>query len=428
MPPGPRAVQEPAPERPPRWPGPRGWPRPRGARPGRALSDRLPVPWAFPLIVFAITWLLILAAWHGSAVIYGQGHPSTCHFLFKDAGSYLGIAEHGYPVKLRFPWTGGPVAGRAAFFPLFPLLIRLTSHLTGGDYPIAGLIVSILAGTASAVGVWALAARVRDRRVADRAVVLYCFFPGAMTFGMLYSEPLAVALGAAALLALVERRWLLAGILGTVGTAERPTRIVLTWLRRSRRPGDLDPRVNGVPCSPRPSPRSACSRSSAISGTATTTMRSGSRPRRTAGTSTSTGGFTRSASCSGLTRARPSTQVFNLVLIIMFISAVAGIAMTLAARLPLPVTLFGVLVVLMSVIAYGQSTKPRFVWSGFTLFIGAAAKLPKAIYWPVVVLSAAGLVFLSGWRPLTRTRRVVGMAMCLLNASCRRSRPVSGRP
>jgi hypothetical protein len=31
-----------------------------------------------------------------------------------------------------------------------------------------------------------------------------------MTFGMLYSEPLAVALGAAALLALVERRWLLA--------------------------------------------------------------------------------------------------------------------------------------------------------------------------------------------------------------------------
>ena len=95
-------------------------------------------------------------------------------------------------------------------------------------------------------------------------------------------------------------------------------------------------------------------------------------------------------------------QVFNLILIIMFICAVAGIAMTVAARLPLPVTLFGVLVVLMSVIAYGQSTKPRFVWSGFTLFIGAAAKLPKAIYWPVVILSAAGLVFLIGWWPYHR--------------------------
>jgi hypothetical protein len=43
--------------------------------------------------------------------------------------------------------------------------------------------------------------------VADRAMMLYCVFPGAMTFGILYSEPLAVALGAAALLALVDRRW-----------------------------------------------------------------------------------------------------------------------------------------------------------------------------------------------------------------------------
>jgi hypothetical protein len=56
-------------------------------------------------------------------------------------------------------------------------------------------------------------------------------------------------------------------------------------------------------------------------------------------------------------------------------------------------------VVLSCVIAYGQNTKPRFVWSAFTLFIGAAAKLPKVIYWPVVVISAAGLVFLTGWWP-----------------------------
>jgi Gpi18-like mannosyltransferase len=63
--------------------------------------------------------------------------------------------------------------------------------------------------------------------VADRAVMLYCAFPGAMTFGILYSEPLAVALGAAALLALLERRWLLAGIIGAVATAGRPTMIIL---------------------------------------------------------------------------------------------------------------------------------------------------------------------------------------------------------
>ncbi len=377
----------------------RGWPRPRGARPGQALSDRLPVPWAFPLIVFAITWLPILAAWYGSAVIYGQGHPWTWHFLFKDAGSYLGIAEHGYPVQLRFPWTGGPVAGRAAFFPLFPLLIRLTSYLTGGDYPIAGLIVSILAGTASAVGVWALAARVRDRRVADRAVVLYCFFPGAMTFGMLYSEPLAVALGAAALLALVERRWLLAGIIGAVGTAERPTLIVLTV-------------VSGVAAAQAIWTRREWRALLALALTPLGLLAFfgylGHRYHDYA--------FWFQVEKAGwnqhidwgvhtfriLLWADPGTskyRVFNVVLIIMFVAAVAGIAMMVAARLPLPLTLFGVLVVLMCVIAYGQSTKPRFVWAAFPLFIGAAAKLPKAIYWPVVVLSAAGLVFLTGWWP-----------------------------
>ena len=92
-------------------------------------------------------------------------------------------------------------------------------------------------------------------------------------------------------------------------------------------------------------------------------------------------------------------KVFNVVLIVMFIAAAAGIAMMIAARLPLPVTLFGVLVVLLSVVSVGQVTKPRFAWSAFPLFIGAAAKLPRAIYWPVLVLSAAGLIFLIAWWP-----------------------------
>jgi hypothetical protein len=380
-------------------------PRARHAQPGRpgrpALSDRLPHPWLLPLLVFAATWLLILAAWYGSDAIYGHGHPWTWHFLFKDAKYYLAIAEHGYKRTSPFPWgrRGSEIDRRTAFFPLFPVLIRLASYLTGGNYLIAGLAVSVLAGAASALGVWVLAARLCGRRVADRAVVLYCFFPGAMTFGMLYSEPLAVALGAAALLALVERRWLLAGIIGAVGTAERPTLIVLTvvsgvaaaqaiWIRREWR-ALLAPALTPL-------------------GMLAFFGYLGHRYHDYA--------FWFQAEKAGWNQhidwgvhtlrivfwADPGTTkytVFNLVLIIMFISAVAGIALTLAARLPLPVTLFGVLVVLMSVIAYGQNTKPRFVWSGFTLFIGAAAKLPKAIYWPVVILSAAVLVFLIGWWP-----------------------------
>lgn len=55
--------------------------RAQPGHPGRpALGDRLPHPWLLPLLVFAATRLLILAAWHGSEAIYGHGHPWTWHF------------------------------------------------------------------------------------------------------------------------------------------------------------------------------------------------------------------------------------------------------------------------------------------------------------------------------------------------------------
>src|SRR3981081_4260937 len=170
-----------------------------------ALSDRLPRAWLFPLLVFAATWVLIVATWYISDAIYGGSHPWTFHFLVKDADYYLGIAQHGYPARLPTPWRDTPVNARAAFFPLFPALIRLASYLTGGNYPVAGLIAQIAAGAASALGVGAVAARPRGHRVADRAFVLYCLFPGALTFSLLYSEPLAVAISAAAILAMLDR-------------------------------------------------------------------------------------------------------------------------------------------------------------------------------------------------------------------------------
>ena len=66
----------------------------RGTAERRTLSDRLPHPWAFPLLVFAAAWLLILAAWYGSDAVYGRSHRWTWHFLIKDANFYLGILNY----------------------------------------------------------------------------------------------------------------------------------------------------------------------------------------------------------------------------------------------------------------------------------------------------------------------------------------------
>ncbi len=357
------------------------------ARP--ALSDRLPRAWLFPVAVFAATWLLILAAWYGSDAISGHSHSWTWHFLFDDANFYLSIAEHGY--------TGDPA--KPAFFPLFPLLIRFTSYLTGGNYPAAGLIVSVACGAASAVAVWALAARVCDRWVADRAVMLYCVFPGAMTFGMLYSEPLAVALGAATLLALLDRRWLLAGIIGAVATAERPSMIILVavsgiaalqaiWARREWR----------ALIAPALTPLGVLAYFDFLGhryhnyGYWFWVENRGWHQHLDWGAHTF-------GMLLYLNPRDAHHKLFFVMLLIMFIAAVAGIALMIAARLPLPVTLFGILTIVLAVISSDGGTKPRFVWVAFPIFIGAAAKLPRVIFWPLLILSAAGLVFLLGGWP-----------------------------
>ena len=371
-------------------------PRERSAGDGPpALSDRLPRAWLFPLIVFAATWLLIVATWYGSDRIYGQSHPWAWHFMFKDAGWFRTVAEHGYPARLLKGLPGESVA----FFPVFPLTIRLMGYLTGGNYDVAGLLVSVLTGAASAVGVWALAARVRDRRVADRAVVLYCLFPGAMTFSMLYSEPLTVALGAAALLALVSRRWLVAGIVGAVATAEASILIVLAavsgiaalqaiWTRREWR----------ALIAPALTPLGILAFFGYLGHRYHDyafwfhVERSGWGQHVDWGVKT----FHILTWTDG--PAVYQQRFLSSLYIIMLVAAAAGIVLMLAARLPLPVSLYGVLLVLTFTLS-PANPRPRYVLCAFPLFIGAAAKLPRVVYWPLLVASAAGLVFLIAWWP-----------------------------
>jgi hypothetical protein len=366
--------------------GPAGVPETAGRR---SLSDRLPRPWLFPLIVFAATWLVMLASWYASDAIYGRSNPWTWHFMIKDAGFYVGIAEHGY--------TGD--RARAAFFPLFPALIHLASYLTGGNYPVAGLITSIACGAASAIGVWALAARVCDRWVADRAVLLYCAFPGAMVFSMLYAEPLAVALAAAALLALLDRRWLLAGIIGALATAERPSMIVLVavsgvaameaiWARREWR----------ALIAPAFTPLGILAYFGYLG------QRTGNYgywfwiENKDWRQHIDWGAHTFSL-LLWLNPRNAHHKLYIVLLLIIFAAALAGIALMLAARLPLPVSLFAILTVVLAVVSSDGGAKPRFMWIAFPIFIGAAAKLPRAIYWPVLILSAAGLAFVIGVWP-----------------------------
>lgn len=168
--------------------------------------------------------LVILAA--GVAVLRSP-HLGLGQALVRwDSGWYLRLARSGYPGHL--PSAHGHVlASTIAFFPLFPLTMSAGSALTGLSLAVVGLALSSAFGMAAAITVWALARDLWGKAAANRACAMFCVFPGAFVFSMIYSEGLMIALAAGCLVALLKRRWLLAGTLAALATAARPNALAL---------------------------------------------------------------------------------------------------------------------------------------------------------------------------------------------------------
>ena len=86
----------------------------------------------------------------------------------------------------------------------------------------SGIIITTISGAAAMIGVWALVRHYGGTGAADRATLLIALFPGAFVLSLVYSEGLIVAFVAFGLLALLQRKWLLAGVLGLLATATSP--------------------------------------------------------------------------------------------------------------------------------------------------------------------------------------------------------------
>lgn len=101
-----------------------------------------------------------------------------------DAQHYLNIAESGYRL-------GDP---SLAFYPLWPMLVRLFAPLTGGDYLVSGLLLANLLSLLALVLLHDHVVHTRGERVANRALLLLLAFPGALFFLFAYSEALFLLL------------------------------------------------------------------------------------------------------------------------------------------------------------------------------------------------------------------------------------------
>jgi Mannosyltransferase (PIG-V) len=155
-----------------------------------------------------------------------------------DAVWYLAIAQDGYRET-----------GRAAFFPLYPLLIALVRPLAGSAV-VAGLAISLAAFLVALTVLHRLATLEIGSERAGTAVALLAVFPAAYCFSAVYSESLFLALSVGAIYAARVDRWAWAGILGMLAASSRSAGVVLIvplvllYLYGPRGPAPTRPRAH----------------------------------------------------------------------------------------------------------------------------------------------------------------------------------------
>ncbi|MEK6374076.1 MAG: hypothetical protein AABO58_15420 [Acidobacteriota bacterium] len=130
-----------------------------------------------------------------------------------DAWFYRSIATEGYDRSER-----------VAFFPLFPLLVRLT-HLS---FPLGGMIVSNLAFGCALLLLGAVAMKSgASEEDTGRAMFYLAFFPTSYFLSLPVTEAVFLAVSLAAVLCALEGRWATAGLFGALATGTRLAGILL---------------------------------------------------------------------------------------------------------------------------------------------------------------------------------------------------------
>ena len=135
-----------------------------------------------------------------------------------DGEWFLQIATNGYHSD----------DGTAAFFPLYPLLVKLVAWPLASNYLLAGVVVSSGATLAVLILFYELCLREWDADIATQACFLLVAFPTAFFLMAVYSESLFLALTLGAFLCARHlKRWWWAGLWAAGATLTRSTGFLL---------------------------------------------------------------------------------------------------------------------------------------------------------------------------------------------------------
>lgn len=196
----------------------RRWPIP--------VLPRFPLPAAAVVIYVGIRLLgLVVTVFllrHGK--FRQRGVSLTQWVTGGDGGYYRTIAAHGY----QYPPGQLAHAGVFSFFPGYPAAIDSLAWLPGVSVALAGFAVTIVAGMAAAWGLAVLGLKLTaDARISLLMVALWAVAPGSIALSRVHAEALFCALAVWTLVALLNQRWLTAGVLALLAGTVRSTALAL---------------------------------------------------------------------------------------------------------------------------------------------------------------------------------------------------------
>jgi hypothetical protein len=153
-----------------------------------------------------------------------------------DSGSYIFIADHGYTnptdgsnsldSQFYIPIPDEYNSRLVAFFPLYPLLIRLTGSITG-NIVTSGIWVSNISFLIALFYLYALTKQEFGDEIAGRAVFFIAAAPSAFFFSAVYTESTFLMFLAAGFYYARNKNWVLAGLAGALASATRPQGVLI---------------------------------------------------------------------------------------------------------------------------------------------------------------------------------------------------------
>lgn len=177
--------------------------------------------WTFVLAVFVASRSFFLGVGALAAAFLPAAEPGGSpleppgllnYWAHWDGGWYAEIATEGYGVR---------APASTAFFPLYPMLVRLGT-VVGGGPALWGVLISLVFTLLALYFLYGIAERLYDARTARASTLALAFFPTAFFLNAVYTEALFLALTTGSIwAAYVRRDFLLAGILGGLAAATR---------------------------------------------------------------------------------------------------------------------------------------------------------------------------------------------------------------